>query len=114
MKLPNDLFEHAMPFYNNKTPSANVMIDFMKDMRDVDTDVVSSFRPLGITDLCRQLEYLEYFKREQLQKMYHTKKESIVDWLICGYHYKFENEDVLDATRCHFSRLEEIWDSVFG
>ena len=113
MKLPKELFEHTIPFYNNKTPSAVVMRSFMQDMRNIDTQVVTSLHQLNITDTCRQLEFLEHFKREQLQKVYHTKKESIVDWLICGYHYAFENKDVLDATRCHFSRLEEIWDSVF-
>ena len=118
-RLPKDVFEHAMNFYDGKTPTARAFGNFMAACRGHHHDIFDACIDHGVTDTCTQFSFLEDSTREFLIQ-FHLKHEKpvLIDWCMCGYQFGFENEDLVrdSAVRGHFSRLALVWDShpLFG
>ena len=112
-RLPADLFHHTMGFYDKRHPTAKVFGNFMSDMREFYYGLYEDFRKYGITDTCTQFHFMRDLTEEHLNSKYLVhSKPVLVDWLICGYQFKFQNEEITSANRCHFSRIELVWDRL--
>ena len=113
LALPKQVFGHAMRFYEPRSPSAKVMGDFMQHMRTFHDRFDQDCRECHITDTCTYYDFFEEFTTRELRSQLKHQKPVLTDWLICQYHYGgFHNEDLTCATRDHFSRLGQVWDTT--
>ena len=114
LKLPEDIFLHCMDFYEPRTGSAKVMDNFMRHMREVDQEISRSIKIFKMTgadlSIVESFEVQNQIYENTLRDEYKTSKAALPDWLICGYHKKYENNHGTMVCRHHFSRLGEIWD----
>ena len=111
LKLPEDIFEHAVKFVDPRHPIAKIMGDFMKDMQLIMNEFGKRYEHVYIRKIGTYFAMQERFLTSYLNDVHlKHKKPIMVDWVMCGYHEGVETVGLEECgVRYHFSRLGMIW-----